>query len=340
MGTGAVNDRFPMQLERMTASTSACQCDAGNGGTREPGDDVVMHESAMVAERFERFRAPETPHRGAALSAGNIEAHLRLETHRIEKGLSIAEPRRPFGRLAQERLTSLLALAAELSGKDDGLVTAEEQAREALRALQRWNSADTGVRDPDLTQPALLTPDEASSRKRDVLTEFFAQRSSVRSFDPEKPVSPEAIAHAVTVALHSPSVCNRASGRAHFYQERAAIDPLLDLQQGNRGLTGIRNLAVVTVELSMFAGVKELTQPWIDGGLFLMNLVWGFQSQGIGSCLLNWSMPDAASRELRKVAAIAESELIVCMLAFGYAQEGTYVTRSAKPPLAHVMTLH
>ncbi|GAB3049849.1 nitroreductase family protein [Sediminivirga luteola] len=335
-----MNDRFPTPLERMTASSSACDCGVQNGGTHEPGDDLVMHESAMVAERFERFRAPETPRPGVALPPGNIEAHLRLETHRIEKGLSIAEPRRPFGRLAQERLTFLLALAAELSGKGDGLVSAEDQAREALRALQRWNSADRGTRDPDLTQPALLAPDDGPSRKRDALTEFFAQRSSVRSFDPEKPVSPEAIERAVEVALHSPSVCNRAAGRVHFYEGRAAIGPLLDLQQGNRGLTGIRHLAVATVELSMFAGAKELTQPWIDGGLFLMNLVWGFQSQGIGSCLLNWSMPDAASRELRKVAAIPESELIVCMLAFGYAQEGTYVTRSAKPPLAHVMTLH
>ena len=148
------------------------------------------------------------------------------------------------------------------------------------------------------------------------------------------------MAEAVRIAIGSPSVCNRATGRVHFYRGTERIGRLLELQQGNRGLTGVRQLAVATVELSMFAGSKEFAQPWIDGGLFLMNLVWGFQAQGIGTCLLNWSMPEAAGRRLRAVAGIPESELVVCLLAFGYPLPGTFVTRSDKPPLSAVMTVH
>lgn len=306
----------------------------------------TAQEAQAAAERFERFRAPETPESGEPLSPGHIEAHLRLETHRIEKGLSVAEPRRPFGQLAQQRIERLLALAAELTDKHAGLVSAERQAQQALEAWRGWNSPaaqDLARRGCAVVRPleSAQTSDHiATDDRAALLTEFFTARSSVRSFDPRRPVGAPAIEHAVRIALNTPSVCNRATGRVHVYRGAAQTAPLLELQQGNRGLTGVHHLAVVTVELSMFAGVKEFAQPWIDGGLFLMNLTWGFQVQGVGACLLNWSMPEAASRQLRAVADIPESELVVCLLAFGYPAPGAHVTRSDKPPLSAVMTVH
>lgn len=321
--------------------------------------ETLRREALAAAERFERFRAPQVPESGETLSPGNIEAHLRIETHRIEKGMSIAAPRRPYGQLAQERIGNLLELAASLPAKHASLISAEEQAREALQALEQWNDRPVQQgpehRDLVIARPYLpvgqQTPchtslADESSPLADVgdaqtpLDEFFLQRSSVRSFDPDRPVSPEAMERAVHIALNAPSVCNRATGRVHIYRGTEKIAPLLALQQGNRGLTGIRQLAIATVELSMFAGTNEFAQPWTDGGLFLMNLVWGFQVQGIGSCLLNWSMPEEATRELRVVADIPESELVISMVAFGYPQEGTFLTRSAKPPMPQVMTLH
>lgn len=333
-------------------------------------DQALRREVMVLAKRFETFSAPETPESEVALTPRNIEAHLRLETHRIEKGMSIAAPRRPYGQLAQERIEHLLDLAAGQRAKHAGLISAEEQALEAVLALEAWNDQPGGrgseLRDPEIVRPyrdliprtfsqegrghngnsavvdvhgPTTTPTEIEDT-RPLMDEFFLRRSSVRSFDPHHPVSPESLEKAVRIALNSPSVCNRATGRVHFYQGSEKIAPLLALQQGNRGLSGIRQLAIVTVELGLFAGIKEFAQPWIDGGLFLMNLVWGFHIQDIGSCLLNWCMPEDTSRELRAVADIPESELVISMMAFGYPQRGTYLTRSAKPPMPHVMTMH
>lgn len=327
--------------------------------------EALRRQALAAAERFDRFRAPETPESEMDFSPGNVEAHLRLETHRIEKGMSIGAPRRPYGQLAQERIEYLLRRAAYLSDKHEGLISAEEQARDVLRALEKWNDQPE-MQSPEHRDPAIVRPYQVAGKQtphsharraertaldppnpsidlEDAVSsmgEFFLRRSSVRSFDPDRHVTTDSMEQAVRIALNTPSVCNRATGRVHFYRGAEKIAPLLALQQGNRGLTGIQRLAIVTVELSMFAGIKEFAQPWIDGGLFLMNLVWGFQVQGIGSCLLNWCMPEDVSQQLRTVADIPESELVISMMAFGYPQEGTYLTRSAKPPLPQVMILH
>lgn len=368
MGAVCMSDRPPVRPNIQSPGQEVREETAGGQPTAHKSqdapatvsaDEALRHEALAAAERFARFRAPQVPESEETLSPGNIEAHLRIETHRIEKGMSIAAPRRPYGQLAQERLGHLLGLAARLPAKHAGLISAEEQAREALQALEQWNDRPvqqgTENRDSMIVRPHLAlgqpSPGCHPSRAEHIadtraevpsppLDEFFLRRSSVRSFDPDRPVNPEAMERAVRIALNAPSVCNRATGRVHLYRGTEKIAPLLALQQGNRGLTGIRQLAIATVELSMFAGTNEFAQPWIDGGLFLMNLVWGFQVQGIGSCLLNWSMPEEASRELRAVADLPESELVISMVAFGYPQEGTFLTRSAKPPVSQVMTLH
>lgn len=294
-----------------------------------PAETQSGIEAAEVSARYDRFRAPPEIRDGERLDREHVTAHLRMETHRIEKGLSIRNARRPFGLTAADRIRTLLEVLDRRGWARTGSsAAAKEQAIEALLALHRWN--DCGERSGVVGSGT--TPGSQAN--------VLLGRSTVRSFDSGRAVPEEVIRRAALIAANSPSVCNRASGRIHVYRDAAQIGALLALQRGNRGLTGVTNLAVVSVELGLFVGADEHTQPGIDGGIFLMNLVWGFETQGIGSCLLNWSMPETESDLLRQVGMIPASERIIALLAFGFPAPGYLSTRSAKPPRDTILTMH
>lgn len=268
-----------------------------------------------------------------------VEAQLRKALHSIEKGLSLEQRRRPFGATAERRISELITIARHRYTAPPGssLADAIAQATRALESLRLWNGSGM-LDDRSIHEPSAVGP--TSAEARDAIDRLFIQRHSIRSFIPDAPVSDDDMHAAVRTALASPSVCNRATGRVHFYHGPDAIADLFEVQTGNRGLTGVRHVAIVTNSLEMFTGPDEYAQPWIDGGIFAMNLVWGFEQQGIGTCFLNWSMSHGASVELRRIAGIPEEELIITMIAFGHPVPEFRVTTSAKPPVDTIVTHH
>ena len=321
-------------------------CDEGRGGA---GGALVAASAAPAASAgatadavahaatYDRHSGPLEFDAEALGSPDLIEAQLRKSLHRVEKGLSLANPRRPFGESIERDLVQLLRVARETAGGGESFESAIAQAERALTSLRLWN--ETGQLDDLSGRPAQVAG-PFTGAARDAVKSFFEGRNSTRSFAAGKPVSDADMNAAIETALASPSVCNRATGRVHLYHGAEMVAKLFALQQGNRGLDGVEHVAIVTTSLPMFTGTDEFVQPWIDGGIFAMNLVWGFEQRGIATCFLNWSMPHAASTELRAVAGIPEDELVITLIAFGHPAGDLRVTASEKPPLETVVTRH
>ncbi|RPJ73236.1 MAG: nitroreductase family protein, partial [Acidobacteria bacterium] len=172
------------------------------------------------------------------------------------------------------------------------------------------------------------------------LQPFFGSRHSVRQFaDAEVPR--EAIEAAVSMAMHTPSVCNRQSWRVHAYTEPELKAALLKLQNGNRGFGDqAAHVLVVTTDLETFTSVGERNQCWIDGGMFSMSLIWALHSLGLGTCCLNWSVEKETDAALREVAAIPESQAIMMMLAVGALPQTLTVARSLRRQPDDVLVFH
>lgn len=98
-------------------------------------------------------------------------------------------------------------------------------------------------------------------------------------------------------------------------------------------------VAVVTVDSRLFTGTHERNQRWVDGALFAMSLVWALHGLGLSTCMLNWSMNNAASNRLRAAAGLPEHEDVVVLLALGYAATGCRVARSPRRDLDQVLDL-
>ena len=305
--------------------------------------------------RYRRYSA-DSP----SLSDENLRALIAMDAHRIEKGLALRAPRVAFGIWFLERLLNNLKGYQAAHGSDHWVA----MARQTLRAYVDFNeqrgyrptvvyegvaALDVQGGDPLWTQEdsdgtcggtmSLL----ASAVRRDAcldLQSFFRSRHSIRQFG-EGSVPRQVIESAVSMAMYSPSVCNRQSWRVHVYTEPQAKASVLSLQNGNRGFGDqAAHVLIVASEIESFASVGERNQCWIDGGMFSMSLIYALHSLGLGTCCLNWSVEKEKDSALRTVAGIPDSQAVIMMIAVGPLPEVLSVARSARRPLNHIVVFH
>lgn len=282
----------------------------------------VRREYRADRDRFLKYmvRSGVIGHR--RLDEVNTEAQLTKDYHAIEKGMSLPEVRRPFGHAAVERINALLPLV-------DPKAEHAEHARTARESLAEWNAGGGSL---DSLSPVI----EKKSRGVADPEAFFGTRHSVRNFD-NRMASRDDLERAVSLAMRTPSVCNRQSWRVRFYQGEQ-VAKVLTFQNGNRGFSeSISTVAVVTVDARNFTGVIERNQPWIDGGLFAMSLVWALHSLGLDTCMLNLSLTNDTAGQMRRSLRLSDAELPITMIAIGHAAEGARRSRSPRKVIDAVM---
>ena len=277
--------------------------------------------------RYARFSTPTGDSSFATLDADNHECQVTKEYHRIEKGLSLPQPRRPFGAEPSRRLRLLLNHAP--SARTDYT----SYAAQALSALGAWNSE--GSLDVDISPKY-----EASDRLGpDRARPFFASRRSIRSYDMERPVDPDLLRDAVAMAINSPSVCNRQPWRVRFFNGAEAQE-VLKLHNGSAAFaSSVPVVGVVTVRTGLFSGAGERNQRWIDGGIFSSTLVWALHAVGFSTCMLNWSRSNSDTDRLRATAGISAEEDVIVLLAVGHAATDARVARSPRRRVESVFSI-
>ncbi len=262
-----------------------------------------------------------------------LEGQVVRAYHQIEKGFTLPTPRRPFGKRVQERLVQSHEVASQRGLKPPSWHVAEE----ALQALAEYNS---GSEIPDAIAHSLGCDPVQEDLRIDALERFFSQRHSIRSFDRSRTVEDEVLLRAADLAGRSPSVCNRRPWRVRFVRSRTMIDKALDLQHGAGGFSqDVPVVAVVSFERSLFSGRGERHQGYVDSGMFAMNLVWGLEAQGVGTCFLNWSKTNSESDALRALCGIPDSEDIEVLVALGYRNESCRVSRSPRREVSDFVRL-
>ncbi|MDP1624578.1 MAG: nitroreductase family protein [bacterium] len=165
---------------------------------------------------------------------------------------------------------------------------------------------------------------------------FFFSRHSLREFKNE--IVPEhVVKRAVSLALKTPSVCNRQAWHVYHTSDSDIKYLALKYQEGNRGFGDrVPNLMIITTDLKAFVSGYERYQHWIDGGLFAMSIIYALHSLGVASCCLNWSQTPAKDKMLRSLVDIRPNHTVVMMLAIGWPDENNNICVSARRPLDEV----
>lgn len=285
-------------------------------------------------------------------SEEKLRGRIIMFYHMIEKGLTLPNPRLGFGK---PKLLTLCGYC-ELYASQYGI--SNDQVRHAMGVMLEYVSyhADKEYAlEEDLllkisqinklfdkvsldSKPQItMSKEEFFKNSKSSFDLFSESRKSVRSFSKES-IDVDTINEAINLAKNAPSACNRQTARVYVFNDKKDIQKILKCQNGNSGFgEDTDTLIVVTAELGVFIDVAERNQVYIDGGLFLMNLLYALHFKNIGVCTLNCSHTPDRDIEIRKFCKINKSEVFIAMLACGMVTDDFYIARSPRQnPLKQV----
>jgi nitroreductase len=293
----------------------------------------------------------------ASRNVGNARALLMFHSHSLEKGLSRSDFRAGFGKVAVPGLAR--EMKKWLDGEGD---TSDPFFQIAVAVLHsyftRHKSLEVDVDyfwelfTPDIQRliekaddshggvisAELIRESTEEASERSFIDLVYARRS-VREFN-SSPVTPEEVERAVSIAIQAPSVCNRQPARVHLFEDRESILKALKLQGGYHGYEPPPKLLLVTSDLTAYVFPDERNQAYIDGGLFMMNLLLGLEHVGIGACSLNTAMSTERATSVRDILGIPESQVFISFIAIGHYDSNVLVPKSKRLSVDDILTQH
>jgi nitroreductase len=283
-----------------------------------------------------------------------LTSELLFQFHKIEKGLVMPGPKRFFGQEPARAVIDLLHTwhLKGLSVDDPVYLGALETLHAYMDRLQsesldKEDRVLSYVQSFLINHPArtrlLATPYPLARMSGDaknnihMFEELVSSRRSVRSFTAVD-VPREMIERAVGFAQCSPSACNRQPCRVYFVTEERIKNALLALQNGNKGFGHLMPaLAVITSDSGAFFDASERHEPYVDGGLFSMTLMYALSAQGLATCCLNWCVSPDKDVDIRNILPLADSEVIIMLMAVGYPEPTVLVPRSPRKSTENVL---
>ena len=168
---------------------------------------------------------------------------------------------------------------------------------------------------------------------------FSNSRKSIRYFTGEK-IGIDKIKDIIKLANNSPSVCNRQASKVYLLEDKDRINECLKIQGGFNGFTEkVNQLLILTVDRKYFYITGERYQFYIDGGIYLMNLLYSLHFYKVGACPANWGKDYISDNKVRKFVNIPQEEQIICMIPIGIATDEIAVTLSYRRTADEVLKI-
>ena len=216
-----------------------------------------------------------------------LECEITLRYHSIEKGFVHSPIRSGFGKQRVIELIELLKNGTIMEHFGSVQVQAAINILCKYFEMHQTNGFDISDYYPEADYQFFKTMliSDFGTKKEHSKESFFlfsnadfksfsTSRCSVRSFSGEK-ISKEIIREVITLANNAPSVCNRQPAFVYLIENKILIDTILSIQGGLKSHTETLNqLIVLTCNRNYFYSIGERNQLYIDGGIYLMNLLY------------------------------------------------------------------
>ena len=283
----------------------------------------------------------------------HAEAWIVIQYHVIEKGLTMPQRRLAFGKaVIMDLMKSISAFEARWDGVTEQVAHAigvvksyyalhRDVGYDFSEDMEYWNLIESFVaRYPDV--PAAVQDRETYTNfyqdNQSAFPAFASSRHSLRNYsDAEIPKGK--IVDAVKLAMTAPSACNRQHVRVHCIADRAKARKILEIQGGNRGFGHLADkVLIVTADVSAEMGERERNNPYINGGIFLMNLCYALHYNEIAHCILSCSIELDRLSQIRALASIPDREVVVAMLSCGIAPKEFDVASSPRRDVREILS--
>lgn len=273
----------------------------------------------------------------SCMNLGNIEniaTRMRILSHTIEKGMSLSNCKMEFGREKILELIQLCELYENSSQKQD--YQAVELAKNTIAAYNEFQKS-RGV-DVSFIPTAFVNRISntvkagtmfIASKQATNFRDIAFNRHSSRSYaDVEVP--DEIIRSVVEIAQTSPSACNRQATRIYACKNKEKIQKIMNLHGGIRTFEIPSVIFVITGNLNLYQDEYERNTVFVDGGIFVMNLLYSLDSFGLVACPVIWGNEPTNDKILSELLDIPENEKIVSLVTAGICPSNGY--KAAQSP--------
>lgn len=288
-------------------------------------------------------------------SFNNLRSKITFHYHSIEKGLSNSNFRLGFGKNALTQLFFSLDkyLKYEYPTDDSRFQQALSVVNSYISIHKReefkieWVEKEFEKYEQYLLKENFPIGGATSFKKDDIndyseynFKELAMKRHSIRDFG-ESIVDERDIIEAIQISTKSPSVCNRQSVFVHQVRNKDHINKILEIQGGLRGYgKNLQEVLIVTASKEYMNGAHERNQTYIDGGIFLMSLVYALTYKNIASCILNANFTVEKEQKLRDEFEISYAEDVIAFVGIGsYPVEGK-IANSPRDSYEQLVTNH
>lgn len=315
---------------------------------------IRLHKTYLVeAYHFWRLTVKYNASNNTDDDLQKMQYTLSRETHTIEKGMSMRNPRKGFGQQKVINLINRLMIYSKRYKEIDSAFLDYP-----LSTIQTYidYTLNTGVKIPFIQEKFVCLLKEAGRdsihgkagvetvTRESILAKcnvdfesLLYSRHSVRYFS-DIPVSDDVIEKALELAQRTPSACNRQGWLTHVFRAPLSIE-LVKWQGGSRGFEDeIKCAILVTANLKAFLS-HEVHQAYIDGGLYAMNLINALHSLGLGTIPLSCGFEYKQISELSKFD-ISENEAPIVIIGIGNLEQKFNIAVSERKPINKTNTFH
>lgn len=290
----------------------------------------------------------------AQMTTAQLQAKLLFFYHKIEKGLCMPGKKRLFALEVIPQVVQLLK-TWESTGKSvrDPIYVGAINSLRSYNDLIHKEELDPEGKISVFVSDFLASRSEVSAVALTPITIAKSQLDATVSYDEfrrlcelrrsfrefsDQSVPDDVIRRAVELAQLSPSACNRQPCKVYVIKDKEVQQALLSHQNGNAGFGHLAPIVMVlTADASHFFGAIERHQPYVDGGLFSMSLLYALQVQGLVSCCLNWCVTPNSDAKVHNLLTLPDSERVVMFILAGYPIAETVVPKSHRKSVESVL---
>ena len=166
-------------------------------------------------------------------------------------------------------------------------------------------------------------------RSKDSFDVFSQSRFSVRDFGSER-IPLDRIEKALTLAEKTPSACNRQSWKIYIYSDDILRNRMFSLQGGCKGFSEDMQYAILICGDIRGYNINELSQVYVDGGIYAMNLLYALHFESVAAIPLTMAHKQNMIKRIKREMGLPENEMPILLVGVGSYKESYKVAVSQR----------
>lgn len=258
-----------------------------------------------------------------------MQCDLAIRMHALEKGMSIGDVRVGFGK--PKTLSLLVDLQKYADKKGDQnfinnccnviskyieynleLGADMDDIREVFDMFCKRNEIVLNTHGGILN----LKHSELCEQSHDDFAIFSQKRYSIRDFS-DTLLDYDLVFKAIKLCERTPSACNRQPWKIHVYTDKFLREMIFKLQLGCNGFYDKMQCAILICGDLHSYGFPELHLPYVDGGIYAMNLLYALHYYDVASIPLTLGLKSDKIGGIKKCLNIPSNEVPILLIGVG-----------------------